>query len=67
MVFTAHLEIARLLLDLVPDWETKDVSTAGRGLARAGDGSLSPRPAVSEARITQIASEKGRGGADLLL
>ena len=59
--YVAHVEKARRLSGLDGKWKTKAVATVGRGLARAGDRSFSPMPAVSEQQQVEIVSAKGWG------
>ena len=58
-IYAAHLEKGCLLLGLSSAWRTKAVVLAGRGLAKAGDRSFSPRPAVTRHRLVQPATTRG--------
>ena len=62
-IYTAHLEQAGALLGLSISSKTRAVATASHGLAKAGDRTSCPRPAVTREHLSQITLSKGRDDA----
>ena len=46
--------MARLFLGVDASWKTRAVAAAGYGLAKEGDRSFAPRPAISKARLCEL-------------
>ena len=59
-MYAAHLEKGCMLLGIGPDWETKTASIAGHRLAKAGDKTGSPRPAVARGQLIEMIQRRGR-------
>ena len=53
-IYVAHLEKACLLLGLDTSWKSRAIATAGYGLAKAGDRSFAPRPAISRPQLCEL-------------
>ena len=53
-IYVTHLEMARLLLGVDAGWKTRAGAAAGYRLAKEGDRSLTPRPAISKARLCEL-------------
>ena len=60
-MYTAHLEKGCMFLGVGSGWKTKTVSIAGHGLAKAGDGTGSPRPAVTRGQLIELMRRRGWG------
>ena len=60
-MYTARLEEGCMLLGVGTEWETKTVSTAGHGLAKAGDKTGSPRPAITRGQLIDLMQRRGWG------
>ena len=56
---SAHLGEGCMLLGIRSAWETKAVSIAGHGLAKAGDKTGSPRPAVTRGQLIELTQRRG--------
>ena len=54
----ARPEKARLLLGVDASWESRAQATAGYGLAKAGNRSFSPRPAISRAQLCELVTSR---------
>ena len=60
-MYAAHLEKGCMLLGIGSDWKTKAASIAGHGLAKAGDKTGSPRPAVTRGQLIELMQRRGWG------
>ena len=60
-MYTAHLEKGCMLLGIGSDWKTRTVSAAGHGLAKAGDKTGSPRPAITRGQLIELMQRRGWG------
>ena len=58
-IYLAQLEKACLILGLGAGWGTKAVIAASHGLAKEGDESFRPRPAISKQQILQVEDTGG--------
>ena len=58
-VYVAHLEEACLPRGVSTSCESRAVQTAGFGLAKSGDRSRSPRPAVTRDQLIQLVLSNG--------
>ena len=62
-IYVAHLEKAYLLFGVDSRLRTTAFTTASRRLARAGDESFCPRPAISKQQLVQNVATEGWGDA----
>ena len=51
-----------MFLGLENEWGTQAVTAVGRGLAKAGDSSFSPRPAVAKEQLAELVTAEWQRG-----